>query len=401
MYRPHPPRRTARTLAAALMLALLLAACGGGGDDAAEDDSPEVTETADTAADTATPDADSDTGATEAPATEEPTDDGEGTESADAAGGEFIADRPVPTDETPEEEVQIAMIGFSNNPYWVVVQSGVEAANEVLAERNGSVEWIVAGANIDVATVDSAIRAAAAQGYDGIGFFIAGEGNCQAIEDLTAEGLVLGAYNTQLECVEEAGGIINYAQAQYEAGQRAAEEMIAMTGGEGTVGIITSQFTAPGAEQRRTGFIDGLEGSGLTPVNEGVEARDSASDTFSAAQNFIQSNDDLVGIYATAGGPFGAAQAVEEAGLSEDITVIGFDITPENLEVLRDGSMDALIGQDAFGQGYNVAIELYNAAVTGEGPDEVIQDAFSPVVTRDNLDQYDPEQNPVGTLGTS
>lgn len=397
MSTPRSTRRTLRALAAVALLSLLLFACSSGDTTETADDQPaDATEAAAATSEGASAATTEDAAASESAGASE----SDASESA-GGGGELIADRPEPTDQTPDEEVRIAMIGFANNPYWVVVESGAQEANKVLAERNGSVDWIVAGASIDVATVNAAVRAAAAQGYDGIGFFIAGEGNCQTIEDLTADGTALGVYNTQLECVEESGGIIDYAQAQFEAGQTAAENMIEMTGGEGSVGIVTSQFTAPGAEERRMGFIDGLEGSDLTPVNEGVEAQDSASDTFSAAQSFIQSNDDLVGIYATAGGPFGAAEAVEEAGKSEDITVIGYDITPENLEVLRNGSMDGLIGQDAFGQGYNVAIELYNAAVTGEGPDEVLQDAFSPFVTLDNLDEYDPEQNPVGTLGTS
>lgn len=372
------------------VLTLLLAACGGGG--SAESESP-----AESAAETAEEEATTEGGESEEEtAGEEET----ASETAAAGGDDLIEGRPEPADEAPDEEVRIAMIGFSNNPYWVVVESGATAANEVLSSRNGSVDWIVAGAQIDVPTVDAAIRAAVAQGYSAVGFFIAGEGNCALIEELAGQDVPTGAYNTLLPCVEESGGVINYAQAQVEAGQLAAEQMIELSGGgPGTVGIVTSQFTAPGAEQRRMGFIEGLEGSELTPVNEGVEARDSASDTFTATQNFIQSSEDLVGIYATAGGPFGAAQAVAAAGRQDDLTVIGFDITPENIAVLEDGSMDGVIGQDAFGQGYNVAIELYNAVVTGETPEEVLVPAESPFVTPDDLAEL--EQLEPGAVGAS
>ncbi len=113
-------------------------------------------------------------------------------------------------------------------------------------------------------------------------------------------------------------------------------------------------------------------------MGEGVEAKDSASNTFTAAQNFLQSNTDLVGIYATAGGPFGAAQAVAAAGKQDTVKVIGFDITKENIDAIKNGSMYGVIGQDAFGQGYNVAIELFNAAVTGKNPDSVTQEANAP-----------------------
>ncbi|WP_055479218.1 sugar ABC transporter substrate-binding protein [Sphaerimonospora mesophila] len=329
-------------------------------------------------------------------------DGGNAGAAADSAASQPIEGRPVPTDQKPDAETKIAMIGFANNPYWVSVKAGADYADGVLSSRNGKVDWIVAGDNIDVQTVSSAIRGAESQGYKGIGFFIAGEGNCADIKNLSAKGVKMGAYNTLFDCVADSGGTVNYAQEQYKAGQTAAEEMIKATGGKaGKVGIIVSQFTAPGSEQRRKGFIDGLKGSNLTPVGEGVEAKDSASNTFTAAQNFLQSNTDLVGIYATAGGPFGAAQAVAAAGKQDTVKVIGFDITKENIDAIKNGSMYGVIGQDAFGQGYNVAIELFNAAVTGKNPDSVTQEANAPFVTKENLAQHDPSALPLGTLGTS
>lgn len=321
-------------------------------------------------------------------------------DSDSAAVTEPIEGRPVPVGEA-DEEVKISIIAFANNPYWVAVEDGAKAANSVLAAYNGSVDYVVAGATIDAKTVDDAVNAAATQGYAGIGFFITGETNCVTIENLTAEGIKLGAYNTLLDCVEEAGGIIDYAQAQYDAGMNSAKELIAAVPDGGKVGIITSEFTRPGAEERRLGFIDGLEGSNITIVNEGVEANDSSSETYTAAQNFIQSTPDLIGIYATAGGPFGAAQAVAEQGLEDQIKVIGYDITAENIAALENGSMYGVTGQDAFGQGYNVAIELFNAVVTGETPDQVLVPAESPFVTLENLPEHDPRVLPVGTLGTS
>ncbi|WP_433206155.1 sugar ABC transporter substrate-binding protein [Dactylosporangium sp. CS-047395] len=327
---------------------------------------------------------------------------GGGDDEAASGPSDLISGRPTPTDQKPDSQVKVAMIGFANNPYWVSVKAGADYANRVLSSRNGKVDWIVAGDNIDVQTVSSAIKGADAQGYKGIGFFIAGEGNCADIKTLSAKGDKLGAYNTLFDCVGSSGGTVNYAQEQYKAGQTAAQEMIKATGGKaGKVGIIVSQFTAPGSEQRRKGFVDGLQGSSLTPVGQGVEAKDSASNTFSAAQNYIQSNTDLVGLYATAGGPFGAAQAVAAAGKQDTIKVIGFDITTENIDAIKNGSMYGVIGQDAFGQGYNVAIQLFNAAVTGKNPDQVTQEAEAPFVTKDNLAQHDPSAVPLGTPGSS
>ncbi|WP_416903370.1 ATP-binding cassette domain-containing protein [Micromonospora echinospora] len=182
---------------------------------------------------------------------------GGGDEAGNGEPADPIAGRPTPTDQAPDSETKIAMIGFANNPYWVSVKSGADYADRVLSDKNGKVDWIVAGDNIDVQTVSSAIRAADAQGYKGVGFFIAGEGNCADIKTLSAKGIKMGAYNTLFDCVADSGGTINYAQEQYKAGQTAAQEMIKAAGDKaGKVGIIVSQFTAPGSEQRRQVFLD-------------------------------------------------------------------------------------------------------------------------------------------------
>ena len=325
-----------------------------------------------------------------------------GNSGATNSGGsevQPVEGRVQPVENAEDKKVRVAMIGFSNNPYWVSVKKGVDHANKVLSSRGGEVKWIVAGANIDVPTVNSAINAAATQGYNGIGFFIAGDGNCPTIKAITAKKISAGAYNTLFPCVEESGGVINYAQEQTEAGKNAAKQLIEAVGDKGgKVGIVVSQFTAPGSEQRRKGFLEGLKGSNITPVSKGVEAKDAAGATYNAAKDYLTSTKDLVGIYATAGGPFGAAQAVKEANKQDAVKVIGYDFTPENIAAIRDGSMYGVTGQDEFGQGYNVAVQLYNHQLNGEKGEPVLQPAISPFMTKENVDQLDPSKQPIGTV---
>src|SRR5665647_1094039 len=97
------------------------------------------------------------------------------TEAPPESSVEVPEGRVVPVENSSGDAVKIAMIGFSNNPYWVGVSEGTTYANDVLASYDGSVDWIVAGTRQDVQTINSAILAAANQGYDGIGFFIGGE----------------------------------------------------------------------------------------------------------------------------------------------------------------------------------------------------------------------------------
>ena len=55
-------------------------------------------------------------------------------------------------------------------------------------------------------------------------------------------------------------------------------------------------------------------------------------------------------------------------------------------------------GQDEFGQGYNVAVDLYNAIVAGKKVDPVLQPAVSLFMTKDNVDKLDPAKLPLGAV---
>ena len=55
-------------------------------------------------------------------------------------------------------------------------------------------------------------------------------------------------------------------------------------------------------------------------------------------------------------------------------------------------------GQDEFGQGYNVAITLFNAVVAKQKPEKVLQPAISPFMTKDNVDKLDPAKLPIGAV---
>lgn len=326
-------------------------------------------------------------------------DDAAGLDSSSQA---WWTSRPAIANVTPTQPIKIAVMGFANNPYWVGIQNGAMGANEALRSKNVQVDWMVMGSTQDVPGVNAAVLAAASQGYKGIIFFITGPGNCPVIQQLSAQGIVLGVYNTLQPCVKDSGGLIDIAQAQYQAGLNSAKELIKAVGTKkGEVGIITSLFSAPGAEFRRTGFIDGLQGSNLTPVNKGVEAKDSAGTSFTLAQQFMTAVPDLVGIYCTAGGPFGAAQAVAAAHKTDTIKVIGYDMTTENAAALKDGSMYAVTGQDAYGQTYNGVVAIFNKIAANQNPPNVYQQSFSPWVTKANLSQYDPSTHSADTLGAS
>jgi ribose transport system substrate-binding protein len=328
---------------------------------------------------------------------------GGGAEEADtsAADAQPVPDRPQPTDQEPQDQVEIAMIAIQNNPFFAQVREGFDKAETVLEARGASIEWLTPGTQVTVDTVGQAMDTAAAQGYDGIASLMPGEGICAYIERTVDQGIAVAAYNGDATCAKEAGTLFFHGQDLYAAGQKAAELMceatedLASEDNPGKVGITTESFTFQALEERRNGFIDGLKETcpWVTPVNQGVEDEADPQRIASNTRDFMSSTPNLVGIYVTGGNPYAAAQVVNAAGKTDEVKVIAFDFTEQNVEAVRNGSMYALIGQDPFGQAYDTLIWLYNYVVTDEKPTpKYFMPTDLQVMTKDNIDKVLEQQ---------
>ena len=70
-------------------------------------------------------------------------------------------------------------------------------------------------------------------------------------------------------------------------------------------------------------------------------------------ENALSANPDLAGIFASnASNPIGAARAVENAGKSGKVAIVGMDDLPEAVEFVCKGTIDALKAQRQWDMGY-------------------------------------------------
>lgn len=101
----------------------------------------------------------------------------------------------------------------------------------------------------------------------------------------------------------------------------------------------------------------------------------------------LQADPDIVGIFAAnLFAAEGAATGARQAG-AEDITIVGFDAGPAQVDALREGTVQALIAQQPASIG-RMGVEQAVAALDGEETEAEIQTGFT-ILTADNID--DPE----------
>ena len=289
-----------------------------------------------------------------------------------------------PVDKKSDKPIKIAVLGIENNPFWIPVKQGALKAAEELKPYNVTVDWINAGENHTGEVFGPAIEAAIAQKYDAIATIAGDAGVAPFIDKAVAAGIPVATFNS--ETATKNGRAFFVGADLYSQGQAAGAAMAKAIGGKGKVAIITGLLSVEAHELRRKGLIDYLAKNNpdITIVGT-VENNDKSDVALTEANDFMSANPDLAGIYVTAGGPFGAAQAVEKAGKTGKIHIISYDFVDETMQFVQKGVIDGTIGQDPFAQGHDPAVRLFNMIVGGVAPQCGQMQTIPLLVTKDNI----------------
>ncbi|MFC8849166.1 MULTISPECIES: sugar ABC transporter substrate-binding protein [unclassified Micromonospora] len=313
------------------------------------------------------------------------------TDSSDdvaaATGTTPVPGRPTPVDNPDKKKVRIALVDFPAQVAEVfkASEAGASRAKEVLAGLGAEVDYLPV-TTISADGVNQVVRTAINEGYDAIGVTLLGPANCEPMREAVAKGIKVAAMMSSADCVEGTGALFYHGEDSHAAWMEIAKSLVAAVGDKTCkVGIVTGFFSAPQHEARRQGFIDGLAGSGITPVSKGVEAGVDQAKYQAAARDYVTANDDLCALVATTG-ENGAMASTLSAEQAAKIKVITSDLTSGTRKQIEAGKQYAAIEQDPFGSTYDTSIWLYNAVIGGQGPDGGFnQPVKDLIVTKDNL----------------
>ena len=177
----------------------------------------------------------------------------------------------------------------------------------------------------------------------------------------------------------------------YVGGQKAAEAMLALTGGTGSYLVVHLEPGLPDIGGRADGFRDSMSDAGghvLDYVYPGTDTA-KATEMVNAA---IQATPDLAGVYAThESAALGAAAAIQAAGKQGVVRLVAFDAAPSQISDLKNGVYDALIAQEPFNMGY-YSVKLVADVLDGKVQRADVQHdnpQGMAVITRENADDAD------------
>jgi len=149
----------------------------------------------------------------------------------------------------------------------------------------------------------------------------------------------------------------------YEAGQKAAKRLSELTGGYGEIGIINFVKGARSTDEREEGFLDYMARFSGIEIVDIVYSGSDESLAYELTRKMLHDHPRLRGLVSlSAESSIGAGLAVQEMGYGGIVNMITFDNPSEMLELLQEGTIQAMVVQNPFNNGYMAVYAAVQAA---------------------------------------
>jgi ribose transport system substrate-binding protein len=172
-----------------------------------------------------------------------------------------------------------------------------------------------------------------------------------------------------------------------EAGSEVMRQLAQAMEGQGVVAILAGNQAAPNLQARVRGVREEARNHPGIEVKYTFYHPETATDAASKVQQEQRTNPDITGWAMVGGWPLFTTNALD--GVHQVAKVVSVDHLPEQLAYVRNGQVEALIGQDCYGWGYQTVMMLFDKVHNGKSPPQTINTFDLQIVTADNVDEYE------------
>lgn len=244
------------------------------------------------------------------------------------------------------------------DPFWAVVQRGVQDAGKALGVR--AIFEGPAGYNVpeQVAMFRAAMEAKA----DGIATTISdAKAWAEPIKEARKRGIPVIAINCKEP--EELRGTIPYmayiGMDEYEAGKMAAYRVLPKLKKGARVVVAIHQAGHVGLEARAKGITEVIAKEIGGKVDK-LDITQDATQAIGILRSYLKANPDTAAIFTL--GPLGAIPTIKmirDDGLKGKVLMVSFDLDPTVIQAIKDGICEGTVDQQQYLQGYMAVVELY------------------------------------------
>jgi len=267
--------------------------------------------------------------------------------------------------ENPLPDHHFVLIGEEmNHEYWRLVGAGAkktETMHDVVVEYEGPKR---SNPEEQLKLFDMAITSK----VDGIVVQALNENFIPMINRAVNEGIPVITIDTD---ADKSMRSVYIGTDNYQAGQLAGQALVEDTGGNATVGIITGSLDNAHHRQRVQGFKDVVEqvdGIEIVAMEESNITRVEAEEK---AYQMLAEHENITAFYGTSSyNGMGIVAAAKSLQRHDDMYVITFDTIDENIQLLEQGDIDAIVEQQPFEMGYQ-SIEIMLDIIKGRPVQDV------------------------------
>jgi ribose transport system substrate-binding protein len=279
------------------------------------------------------------------------------------------------------ESILVTMKGpGAGNPFWAAVEKG---AMEKGAELGVDVVVLSPATESDVARQIALIEDQLVKGLAGL-VVAPTDPNALGpiIDQVIAEGIPVVFIDTK--GINEG---VTYIGTDNETGAAIAAKYLCDSVPAGSdVAILQGIITQSTGKARADGSRAGMEACGLNIVAEQTGEWDRAKG-LAVMENIVTGNPNIKGVFASNDNmALGAAEALKNASMLQDVVLVGFDANPDAAESVLAGEMSATVAQNPYNMGA-LGVESVVKLAQGETLAPVI-DTGTILVTADNAADY-------------
>ena len=264
--------------------------------------------------------------------------------------------------------------------FWQAIHAGAVSASR---DYGVDILWNGPADETDIARQIQIVESMVARHVDGLAVApTESKALVQPVEAAVKLGIPVTIYDSGLDATDYMSFV---ATNNYEAGEMAARKLGTLLNGKGKVIAINHMPGSASSMAREKAFAATLEKEfpGIQIVGSQYGMSDRAK-VLAAAENLLTAHPDINGVFASAeSSSVGAALALKARKLAGKVRFVAFDSSPDLVQDLQDGTIDALIAQDPFKIGYK-AVQLLAEKFRGGQPPKKV-DLSAIVITRPDL----------------
>lgn len=275
-----------------------------------------------------------------------------------------------------------------SNPVFQAARTGAMDAAKEIEKANPGVKVVIdwrTPINEDAQKQAEYVEQLASQGVDGISVSCSdGKILKGAIDSAVGRGVEVVTFDSDSP---DSKRFAYYGINDVEAGRAVMRELARAMRGKGVVAILGGNPNATNLQARIRGVEEELKNHPGIKLKDKYYHEETAAQAAQRVQQVQSASPEISGWAMVGGWPLFTRNALD--GVYEHAKVVSVDHLPEQLKYVRDGQVQALIGQDCYGWGYQTVQMLFDKVHNNKKPANVINNFELSVVTKDNVAEYE------------